>query len=67
MLSLWLDLTGLALHQWLGLAVGALAVYHSHVYHTPCDALSAVSPEAVAAALGLAVDLAGELDAGLGR
>ncbi len=27
-LSLWLDLTGLALHQWLGLAVGALAVYH---------------------------------------
>jgi hypothetical protein len=27
-LSLWLDLTGLALHQWLGLAVGALAIYH---------------------------------------
>ena len=27
-LSIWLDLTGLALHQWLGLAVGALAVYH---------------------------------------
>jgi hypothetical protein len=28
LLSLWLDLTGLALHQWLGVAVGALAVYH---------------------------------------
>lgn len=28
LLSLWLDLTGLAVHQWLGMAVGALAVYH---------------------------------------
>jgi hypothetical protein len=28
LLSLWLELTGLALHQWLGVAVGALAVYH---------------------------------------
>jgi hypothetical protein len=28
LLSLWLDLTGLTVHQWLGLAVGALAVYH---------------------------------------
>lgn len=26
--SLWLDLTGVAAHQWLGLAVGALAAYH---------------------------------------
>jgi len=37
------------------------------VYHTPADVLSAVSPQAVAAALGLAVDLAGALDAELGR
>lgn len=28
LLSLWLDLTGLVLHQWLGVAVGALAIYH---------------------------------------
>ena len=28
LLALWLDLTGLAAHQWLGLAVGALAGYH---------------------------------------
>ncbi|HSN76762.1 MAG TPA: hypothetical protein VL334_16945 [Anaerolineae bacterium] len=28
LLSLWLDLTGLALHQWLGVAVGMLAIYH---------------------------------------
>jgi len=27
-LALWLDLTGLAIHQWLGVAVGALALYH---------------------------------------
>jgi hypothetical protein len=26
--ALWLDLTGMAVHQWLGLAVGALAGYH---------------------------------------
>jgi hypothetical protein len=26
--SLWLDLTGVAAHQWLGLAVAAFAVYH---------------------------------------
>ena len=26
--ALWLDLTGVAVHQWLGLAVGALATYH---------------------------------------
>jgi hypothetical protein len=26
--ALWLDLTGLAVHQWLGIAVGALAGYH---------------------------------------
>ena len=26
--ALWLDLTGVAAHQWLGLAVGALAIYH---------------------------------------
>lgn len=26
--SLWLDLTGVAMHQWLGLGVGVLAVYH---------------------------------------
>ncbi len=39
----------------------------SNVYHTPRDVLSAVSAEAVAAAMGLAVDLAGELDAELGR
>ncbi len=26
--SLWLDLTGVAVHQWLGLAVGGLVVYH---------------------------------------
>jgi hypothetical protein len=38
----------------------------SNVYHTPADVLSAVSPEAVAAAMGLALDLAGELDAELG-
>jgi hypothetical protein len=24
----WLDLTGVALHQWLGVAIGALVVYH---------------------------------------
>ena len=34
----------------------------SSVYHTPRDVLSAVSPQAVAAAMALAVDLAGELD-----
>ena len=28
LLAQWLDLTGLAVHQWLGLAVGALASYH---------------------------------------
>jgi len=38
----------------------------SNVYHTPDDVLSAVSPEAVAEAMGLAVDLAGALDAELG-
>jgi hypothetical protein len=38
----------------------------SSVYHTPADVLPAVSPEAVAAAVGLAIDLAGELDDGLG-
>jgi hypothetical protein len=37
------------------------------VYHTPRDVLSAVSLEAVAAAMGLAMDLAGELDARLRR
>jgi hypothetical protein len=26
--ALWLDLTGVAAHQWLGLAVGGLATYH---------------------------------------
>jgi hypothetical protein len=26
--ALWLDLTGVAVHQWLGIAVGALAGYH---------------------------------------
>lgn len=39
----------------------------SNVYHTPADVLSAVSPQAVAAAMVLAIDLAGELDAELGR
>jgi hypothetical protein len=39
----------------------------SNVYHTPADVLSAVSPEAVAAAMALAVDLARELDGQLGR
>jgi hypothetical protein len=28
LLALWLDLTGVAVHQWLGIAVGALAGYH---------------------------------------
>ena len=28
LLALWLDLTGLPVHQWLGLAVGTLAAYH---------------------------------------
>ena len=28
LVALWLDLTGVAVHQWLGLAVGALAGYH---------------------------------------
>jgi hypothetical protein len=32
LLALWLDLTGLAVHQWLGLAVGALAGYHLWVH-----------------------------------
>ncbi len=32
LLSLWLDLTGLAIHQWLGVAVGALAAYHLIVH-----------------------------------
>ncbi len=27
-LAQWLDLTGLALHQWLGVAVGAVGLYH---------------------------------------
>jgi hypothetical protein len=31
-LALWLDLTGRAAHQWLGLAVGALACYHLAVH-----------------------------------
>jgi hypothetical protein len=39
----------------------------SSVYHTPADVLNAVSPEAVAAAMGLAIDLAGALDGELGR
>jgi hypothetical protein len=39
----------------------------SNVYHTPRDVLSAVSPEAVAAAMGLTIDLAGALDGELGR
>ncbi len=39
----------------------------SSVYHTPADVLSAVSPQAVAAAMGLAIDLVGALDAELGR
>lgn len=34
----------------------------SNVYHTPADVLGAVSPEGVATAIGLAVDLAEELD-----
>jgi hypothetical protein len=32
LLALWLDLTGVAAHQWLGLAVGALAGYHLWVH-----------------------------------
>jgi hypothetical protein len=32
LLALWLDLTGRTLHQWLGLAVGALAYYHLAVH-----------------------------------
>ncbi len=32
--SLWLDLTGVAAHQWLGLGIGALAAYHL-VRHWP--------------------------------
>jgi hypothetical protein len=28
LLALWLDLTGVTAHQWLGLSVGALAIYH---------------------------------------
>jgi len=28
MILFWLDLTGMALHQWLGVAIGGLAVYH---------------------------------------
>ncbi len=28
MLSFWLELTGVALHQWLGVAIGAVAGYH---------------------------------------
>ncbi|MBN1887299.1 MAG: twin-arginine translocation signal domain-containing protein [Thermoflexales bacterium] len=31
-LAFFLDLTGLALHQWLGIAVGALATYHLLVH-----------------------------------
>ncbi len=27
-LSFWLELTGVALHQWLGIALGAVAGYH---------------------------------------
>lgn len=34
----------------------------SSVYHTPADVLSAVSPQAVAEAMALAIDLAHELD-----
>lgn len=32
LLALWLDLTGLAIHQWLGIAVGALALHHLTVH-----------------------------------
>ncbi len=28
MIMFWLDLTGVALHQWLGVAIGVLVVYH---------------------------------------
>ena len=28
LLSFWLELTGVAVHQWLGIAIGAVAGYH---------------------------------------
>jgi len=28
LMSFWLELTGVALHQWLGIAIGAVAIYH---------------------------------------
>ena len=40
LVALWLDLTGLALHQWLGIAVGALAGYHLVAHWTWVEAVT---------------------------
>ena len=40
LVALWLDLTGLALHQWLGIAVGALAGYHLIAHWTWVEAVT---------------------------
>jgi hypothetical protein len=34
LLSFWLELTGVALHQWLGVAIGAVAAYHLFTHWT---------------------------------
>ena len=38
--ALWLDLTGVAVHQWLGIAVGALAGYHLVAHWTWVEAVT---------------------------
>ena len=40
LVALWLDLTGLAVHQWLGIAVGALAGYHLVAHWTWVEAVT---------------------------
>ncbi len=40
LLALWLDLTGVAVHQWLGIAVGALAGYHLVAHWTWVEAVT---------------------------
>lgn len=40
LLAFWLDLTGLALHQWLGVALAALAIYHLLLHQKWVEAVS---------------------------
>jgi hypothetical protein len=41
LLSFWLELTGVALHQWLGIAIGAVAGYHLLTHWTWVKAVTA--------------------------